>query len=60
MLIPENVPQFKIYVNQGIELKKEGNIALANDLFLKALEIAPDYKPALHHLADIYELRNEL
>lgn len=60
VLIPENVPQFKIYVNQGIELKKEGNIALANDLFLKALEIAPDYKPALHHLADIYELRNEL
>ena len=54
-----DIATFKTYVDEGIQLKKEGNLASAIQKLSKALQLNPDYIPALNQLAEIYESRKE-
>ena len=55
----EDTATFKTYVDEGIQLKKEGNLASAIEKFSKALQLNPKCLSALNQLAKIYESRKE-
>ncbi len=50
---------FKTYVNEGIQLKKEGNLDSAIEELSKALQLHPNSILVLNNLARIYESRKE-
>ena len=55
----EDIATFKTYMDEGIQLKKEANLASAIEKFSQALQLNPDFIPALNQLARIYESRKE-
>ena len=50
-----NNKKFKTYVDKGVQLKKEGNLALAIEQLSRALLINPESILVLNHLAGIYK-----
>ena len=49
----------KAYLNSGKQLTKEGKLNQAIKKYQQALQLKPDFVPALNHLAKIYESRQE-
>jgi type IV pilus assembly protein PilF len=47
------------YLNAGLCLRRKGDIAAAEDYFLRAIKIAPSQAQALYQLADIAYLRRD-
>ncbi|MBR8828828.1 MAG: tetratricopeptide repeat protein [Gomphosphaeria aponina SAG 52.96 = DSM 107014] len=49
----------KKYLDQGIQLRKEGKLVGAMEQFQEALKLDGDYFPALNQLAEVYEEKKE-
>ena len=46
------------YVNAGLCARRRGDIAVAEEYFMRALQLRPDQAQALYHVADIQYQRN--
>ena len=49
----------KAYLDSGKQLAKEGEINQAIEQYQQALQLKPDFVPALNHLAKVYESKKE-
>lgn len=55
----ENIATVKVLFNEGNQLRKEGKLAEAIEKYSEAVQVNPDYIPALQGLIKIYESRKE-
>ncbi|MDJ0636044.1 MAG: tetratricopeptide repeat protein [Xenococcaceae cyanobacterium MO_188.B29] len=55
----EDIARFKTYVDEGIQLTKEGKLDSAIEKFCEALQLEPNSISVLNYLAGIYEIKKE-
>ena len=54
-----DIARFKMYVDEGIQLTKEGKLDSAIEKFCEALQLEPNSISVLNYLAGIYEIKKE-